>query len=264
MESKLHFPTTRDITPTLLRRIADGILNLVYPERCLICSAPTARQQDCGVCEPCWDKTLQLEIAPPWCPSCGIPFQSFDSGTVHLCGDCILDMPPYSGARSFGYYRGELSRLAQGLKFDGRRNLSGLLAPLLARAFVQSWDRKQIDLIVPVPLHPKRRRQRGFNQAAVLARSLARLLAIPLSEDALRRVRPTNPQVGLTDAERVSNVRGAFLCFRTDLVAGRKILLVDDVMTTGATVRSASQALLEGGALRVSVLTLARAVPGIE
>jgi len=264
VESKPHFPTTRDIPPTAFRRVADGILNLVYPERCLICSAPTARQQDCGVCDACWARTLELEISRPWCPSCGIPFQVFNPEAEHVCGDCILEMPPYSGARSFGYYRGELSRLAQGLKFDGRRNLSGLLAPLLARTFVQSWDRREIDLITPVPLHAKRRRERGFNQAAVLARSLARLLAIPVSEAALTRVRLTLPQVGLTDAERMKNVHGAFRSPGTDLIARRRILLVDDVMTTGATVRSASRALLEGGALRVSVLTLARAVPGIE
>ncbi len=216
------------------------------------------------MCESCWGKTLQLEMVPPWCPSCGVPFQVFNPDVEHLCGDCTLETPPYSGARSFGFYRGELSRLVRGLKFDGRRNLVGLLSPLLARAFVRSWDRSQIDLIVPVPLHPSRRRERGFNQAAVLARHLARMLAIPLSEEALRRVCRTLPQVGLTDAERKKNVRGAFLCRRRELVDGRRILLVDDVMTTGATVRSASTALLEGGALRVSVLTLARAVPGVE
>ncbi len=264
MESKPYFPTTREIPHTILRCVADGILNLVFPDTCLICSAPALRQQDCGVCDVCWDTTLQLEINPPWCPSCGIPFQAFNPGTEHLCGDCTLEMPPYSGARSFGYYRGELSRLAQGLKFDGRRNLSGMLSPLLARAFVRSWDRGQIDVIVPVPLHPKRRRVRGFNQSALLARNLGRSLGLPVSEAALRRVRLTLPQVGLTDAERVKNVLGAFLCSKTALAAGKRILLVDDVMTTGATVRSAAQALLQAGALRVSVLTLARAVPGIE
>ncbi len=264
MDSKPLFPTTRDIPYSVLRRVADGILNLVYPDRCLICSSPASRQQDCAVCEPCWENALQLEIVPPLCPSCGIPFQSFSPSGGHLCGDCILEMPPYSGARSFGYYRGELSRLVQGLKFGGRRNLAGLLSPLLARAFAQTWTRNQIDLIVPVPLHPRRRRERGFNQAEVLARRLARLLAIPTAGAALSRVRLTLPQVGLSDAERAENVRGAFRIVRPDVVAGRKILLVDDVMTTGATVRSASAALLGAGALRVGVLTLARAVPGIE
>ncbi len=264
MDSKPHYPTARDFPSSAFGRVADGILNLVYPEKCLACSVPVARQQDCGVCGSCWQKAIGLEITPPWCPSCGIPFQSFDPGTAHLCGECTLGMPPFSGARSFGYYRGELSKLAQALKFDGRRNLAGLLCPLLARTFVSSWDRKDIDLIVPVPLHPRRRRERGYNQAAVLARGLSRLLAVPAWEGSLRRVRLTLPQVGLTDAERETNVRGAFACPGGSRISRQRILLVDDVMTTGATVRSAAQALLDGGALRVSVLTLARAVPGIE
>ncbi len=264
MEPKPLFPTTRNIPPTTIRRISDGILNLLYPERCIVCSAPVARRQDCGVCEPCWDKALRLEIVPPWCPSCGIPFQSFNADSEHLCGDCMLDMPPFSGARSFGYYRAELSRLVQGLKFQGKRNLSGLLSPLMAQTFVRSWDRGQIDLIVPIPLHPRRRRERGFNQAAVLAGTLARLLALPVSAAALVRVHQTLPQVGLTDAERAKNVHHAFGCRNPRLVARKRILLVDDVMTTGATVRSACGTLLEAGAMRVSVLTLARAVPGIE
>ena len=216
------------------------------------------------MCESCWEKTLRLQIGPPICPSCGIPFQIIDADSEHLCGKCSLDLPSFSGARSFGYYRAELSRLVRGFKFEGRRNLSALLSPLLAEAFSNSWDRAQFDLIVPVPLHPKRRRERGYNQSAILAHSLGRLIGIPADESALNRMSQTLPQVGLTDAERVKNVRGAFTCRKPDRVAGKRILLVDDVMTTGATVHSASRSLLEGGALRVSVLTLARAVPGIE
>ena len=264
MEPKPLFPTTRNAATTVYRRVGDAVLNLIYPENCILCTAPVARQQDCAVCDACWERALVLEIVRPWCPSCGIPFQSFDPGPEHLCSDCSCDLPPFSGARSFGYYRGELSRLVQGLKFDGRKNLTGLLAPLMAQAFVGSWDHRQIDLVVPVPLHPKRRRERGFNQAAILARSLARLVGIPCCERALSRVSPTLPQVGLSDSERVRNVRGAFACLKSELVAGKKLLLIDDVMTTGATVRSASESLIKAGALRVSVLTLARAVPGME
>jgi ComF family protein len=264
VEPKPLFPTTRNAASTVYRRIGDAVLNLIYPENCMICAAPVARRQDCAVCDACWERALRLEIVKPWCPSCGIPFQTFDPGPEHLCSDCSRDLPPFSGARSFGYYRAELSRLVQGLKFEGRKNLSGLLSPLMAQAFVTSWDRSQVDLVVPVPLHPKRRRERGFNQAAILASGLARLTGIPCCERALMRVSPTAPQVGLSDSERERNVRGAFSCRRKELVAGKKLLLVDDVMTTGATVRSACESLREAGALRVSVLTLARAVPGIE
>lgn len=181
-----------------------------------------------------------------------------------MCGKCTLRLPPYSGARAFGCYSSELSRVIQALKFDGRRNLAKLLAPLLASTFLESWSPQEIDLIVPIPLHPKRRRERGYNQAALLGRSLARLVGLPFCDDALLRVRSTLPQVGLSDSERSQNVEQAFRCAHPAAIKGKRVLLVDDVMTTGSTVASASEALLSGGALRVSVLTVARAVAGSE
>ena len=167
-------------------------------------------------------------------------------------------MPPYAGARSFGYYTAELSRLIQGLKFQGRRDFTKLLVPLLARAFWDSWKREDFDLIVPVPLHIKRKRDRGYNQSELLARMLAREIAIPCSR-ALIRARSTLPQVGLTDSQRLENVRQAFRCVNRQQIYERCILLIDDVMTTGATAASASGSLLAAGARRVSVLTVARA-----
>jgi competence protein ComFC len=167
-------------------------------------------------------------------------------------------MPPYAGARSFGHYMAELSSVIQELKFHGRRNLIGLLAPLLAATYFESWSKDDFDLVAPVPLHPKRKRERGFNQSELIALSLARHIAVPHS-NVLLRVRSTLPQVGLTDSQRQENVRGAFRCFKPQQVLKRRVLLVDDVMTTGATVASAAQILMEAGAWRVSVLTVARA-----
>jgi ComF family protein len=167
-------------------------------------------------------------------------------------------MPPYSGARSFGYYAAELSGLIQGFKFQGRKNLVRLFVPLLARAFWDSWQREDFDLVVPVPLHIKRKRDRGYNQSELLARSLAGQLGIFCSR-ALIRSRSTLPQIGLTDSQRLENVRKAFRCVNPQQIYKRCILLIDDVMTTGATAASASGALLEAGASRVSVLTVARA-----
>ncbi len=167
-------------------------------------------------------------------------------------------MPAYTGARSFGYYTAELSGLIQGLKFQGRRNLATLLAPLLAETFFDTWSRTDFDAVVPVPLHSKRKRERGYNQSELLAHLLARQIALPC-DHALLRVRSTLPQVGLTDSQRLDNVQNAFRCIKPQRISGRRILLIDDVMTTGATVESAARALLEGGALRVSVLTVARA-----
>jgi len=243
-----------------MRRIADGVLNLFYPETCIACGMPVARMQDCGICGACWERTIQLRIAGNICPSCGLPYQSFEGQSVHLCGKCSIALPPYSGARAFGSYDFELSRIIQALKFDGRRNLVRLLGPLLASTFLENWLPSEMDAIVPIPLHRSRKQDRGYNQAALLARSLARLLGLPVWEGALVRSRSTLPQVGLSDAERVVNVKHAFCCSKPDLVRDQRILLVDDVMTTGSTVTSACEALLKTGAARVSVLTVARAV----
>jgi ComF family protein len=169
-------------------------------------------------------------------------------------------MPPFAGARSFGYYTAELSGVIRGFKFLGRRNLAGLLAPLLARVFHDTWTAEEFDLIVPIPLHARRKRERGYNQSELLARSLAGLVAVPCAKNVLVRTRPTLPQVGLSDARRLENVRGAFRCPNPVRAAGKRILLIDDVMTTGATAGSAARALLDAGALRVSILTAARAV----
>ena len=264
VSSRILFATGRDHPTTILRRALDGVLNLFYPDSCFICTAPVSRFQDRGICNSCWQNALELRMVGPSCPSCGLPFPAMDEGSAHLCGKCILCLPPYSGARAFGAYSSELSRIIQALKFGGRRNLAGLLAPLLASTLVESWPERGIDLIVPVPLHAKRRRERGYNQAALLSRPLAHLVGIPCCERALARVRSTSPQVGLSDVERARNLHHAFRCMCPALVEGMRVLLVDDVMTTGSTVASASEALIEGGALRVSVLTVARAAPGIE
>jgi competence protein ComFC len=255
---KPYFPTTRDRPATYVRKIYDGLLNLIYPETCFLCSVPVVRQQDCGICDNCWQKVISYKILPPRCSSCGLPFYSFEENSDHLCGNCIKEMPPYAGARSFGHYSAEMSRVIQELKFGGRQNLVGLLAPLLADAFFDTWSRGEVDLIVPIPLHPKRKRDRGYNQAELLAVSLSRLIAIPYCK-ALQRIRSTLPQVGLTNSQRLENVRKAFRCYRPQHIFKRRILLIDDVMTTGATVESAAQVLVDAGAWRVSVLTVARA-----
>jgi ComF family protein len=262
VSTKPFFPTIRDHPPSRPRQLADAVLNLFYPDACFICYAPIARQQDCGLCLRCWERTQALQLVRPWCPSCGLPVSYPDTETAHLCGECVSSPPLFSGARSYGNYSGELSRIIQEFKFRGRRNLVRLLGPLMARAFFDSWDREQIDMLIPIPLHPKRRRERGFNQSELLARSLSTMLALPCCSQVIRRVRYTEPQVGLRDPERLRNVRGAFCCVRPDLAARKRLLLIDDVMTTGATARSATESLLSGGALRVSILTVARAVPG--
>jgi ComF family protein len=261
---RLLLATSRDLPPSLIRRLTDGLFNLLYPELCLVCSAPAARSQDCGVCDRCWQKALQLRISEPFCPLCGVPYRSFEREPSHLCGRCTVCLPPYAGARAFGCYSAELSLMIQALKFYGRQDMAKLLAPLLASTFLEFWSPQEINFILPVPLHPKRRRERGYNQATLLGLALGRLLGLPCRERMLKRVRPTLPQVGLSESERNHNVADAFHCPKPAAIRGQRILLVDDVMTTGSTVASACEALQEAGALRISVLTVARAVTGWE
>jgi ComF family protein len=254
-----NFPATRDRPPSGIQKALDGLLNLIYPETCFICSMPVSRRQDFGICSICWNKALSMKILPPLCPSCGLPYQNYPVDTGYLCGNCLLGTPPYAGARAFGYYAEELSRLIQGMKFHGRTNLIEPLAALLTDSFFMTWEKEEFDFLTPIPLHRKRKRERGYNQSELLARALARYIAVPFNP-ALQRIRTTLPQVGLTDAQRRENVRKAFQLVNPTQIINKRILLIDDVMTTGATVSSAAQTLLDGGALRISVLTIARAV----
>lgn len=238
---------------------ADALLNLFFPQSCLACGDALARQRDRGVCGACWKRIAGLALSPPWCPSCGVPMAARGDAS-HLCSRCIVEPPEFAAARSFGVYTAELRSAIHALKFDGRRDLGEPLGRLLASACRESWSAGDLDCIVPVPLHVRRRRERGFNQAAVLARVLSRELSVACREEVLGRSRATPPQVGMDEQQRAHNVRNAFTVPAGAELRGMRILLVDDVYTTGATAASASRALRAAGALRVSVLTLARAV----
>lgn len=251
-------PAAQSVPSLLL----DGLLNLLYPETCVCCAAPVAERRERGLCPTCFRRLLDMKIKPPWCPACGLPQPQFSPGDAWLCIPCSEQMPPFSGAVSFGYYASEMSRVIQAFKFRGRRNLAPRLSALLADRFFETWKPGDFDLVVPVPLHPKRRRERGYNQTALLAAPLARMTGLACGDNALLRVRPTVPQVGLLDSARRSNPKGAFACPDPAAIRGLRVLLIDDVMTTGATAAGAAEALTAAGALRVSVLTLARTAPG--
>jgi len=215
-------------------------------------------------------------IFPVHCAACG---EILMKNERIICSECIYHLPRTDYhldqdnpvARIFwgririeqatAYYffnkGSRFRRLIHELKYLGRQDIGVELGRAFGYDLMKSGFR-DIDLIVPVPLHVKRKRERGYNQAELLARSLARGMAIPWGRG-LARVRSTLPQIGLTDSQRRENVRKAFQCTNPQQISKRRILLVDDVMTTGATVASASDALLAGGALRISVLTVARA-----
>jgi len=174
------------------------------------------------------------------------------------CGWCRSTPPGFDRARSFGEYRGALAQSIRKFKYNGHRLLAPTLGGMITAADRQWLDEVEATLVIPVPLHPTRLRERGFNQAVDLARPVARERELPLTVDAVARIRDTAPQFGLTVVQRKQNVKGAFAAKKPELLQDQTIILVDDVMTTGATAAECCRTLKDAGAKMVAVLTLAR------
>jgi ComF family protein len=236
------------------RRLVEPVLAVVFPSACPACGRALAAPRRGPLCEPCW-ASLPRPARGPAC-GCGWPLPSGREGP---CGRCRRGRQPFAAGASLGPYEGPLRVVVQQLKYHGRRRAAARLAGLLvddaaARPLVATSD-----LVVPVPLHPRRLRERGYNQSALVGRELARLAGVGWCEGALVRRRDTPPQAGRSAAERRRNVEGAFVVRRRSAIDGRVVALVDDVVTTGATARACARALASAGASEVRLLTLARA-----
>ena len=236
-----------------LRGIPRGALSLIYPPTCSGCGGATA---DAGaLCPACWSG-LRL-IDAPFCQRFGTPF-AVDLGVGALLSPrAIADPPVFERARAVALYDDVARRLVHRLKYEDRLDLAGAMARMMAasgRALIA-----QADCVVPVPLHRWRLWRRRFNQAALFARPIASGAGVPFEPKALARVRSTRSQVGLSRAARAENLSGAFKVPKAERhrLQGRRVLLVDDVTTTGATGNAAARALLRGGAASVDLLTFA-------
>jgi ComF family protein len=199
-------------------------------------------------CSACQDAVLLVK--PPICPLCGRPYHMST-----LCLSCRNRPLLIDGIRSVGMFEGALRKAIHGFKYNYMRDLAAPLGDML----VGFWKEQPlvVELIVPVPLHPRRHRSRGYNQAALLAAHMGQATGLPVALDVLRRVRHTVSQTNLNALERRRNVVGAFSC--SDAVRDKRVLLIDDVCTTGATLEACSVALKQGGARSVCALTVARA-----
>ncbi|HEY2071575.1 MAG TPA: ComF family protein [Rhizomicrobium sp.] len=241
-------------TPALARKIGRTILDLVYPPLCALCRKPTGEAH--ALCVECWSSIDFLD--GPACICCGLPFE-LDPGMDTLCAGCHAEPPAFDAARCVMRYDDASKKPILALKRADRHDLVLPFARWMARTGRELLA--ETDLIVPVPLHRRRLWQRRYNQAALLAARLARLSGKPADPLALIRIRPTPSQGEMPSAKaRRRNVRGAFKVARPGAVAGRTILLIDDVFTTGATVSACSRALKRAGARKVLVLALARVV----
>lgn len=253
-------PTSRATLPARITSRIGPLLDragrLLFPPVCAGCRRHVSRPGT--LCGACWPKLRLLER--PWCPVMGTPF-AHDMGEGFLSAEAIASPPPFERARAAVVFGGVAQQMVQRLKYNDRTELAPWMAGWMMRAAAELVA--DADVVVPVPLHWQRFFSRRFNQSAELARALAAQAGLPFAPEALRRTKSTRQQVGLGAREREENVRAAFSVPETAsvLVSGRRVLLVDDVYTTGATAAAASRALKRGGARAVDVATFARVLP---
>lgn len=242
-------------TADLFRTLPQVALNALLPPRCLACGALVERTA--SLCADCWAGIAF--IAPPHCACCGLPFD-YDLGADALCGACAAEHPPFERARAVMRYDAASRGLLLAFKHGDRTDGAPAYGAWLTRAGTDLLS--TADLIAPVPLHRWRLFTRRYNQAALLAHAVGREAGVPVVSDLLVRRRFTPSQGRLSAAARRRNVAGAFALNpgRAPRLTGRRVLLIDDVMTTGATAAACARALRRGGAAAVDVLVVARAV----
>ena len=234
-----------------------ALLDIIFPPRCHCCKSIVPGSHPIHLCSNCLDS--MKPVASPFCPICGVPFFT-EGGIDHACSSCLLHPPPFAAARAPFVYDGPVKNMIHHFKYERKLALRRPLALLVADRLATFAAETAPDVIISVPLHPKRLRYRGYNQAVLLGETIARQWRVPLSRGNLRRIRWTEPQIELPAAERLRNVRGAFALAEPSLIEGKKVLLVDDVYTTGATVMECSRTLTGAGASAVFVVTVARAL----
>jgi ComF family protein len=240
------------------REWANAALDLFFPPLCPLCRARLDDGRRDPLCGGCWNGLERL--SPPYCQICGRPFEVFEPSLEdgRRCEQCRRRRPPFAYARAATLYKETAREALHAFKFGGKRSMARPLGEVMALAGEASGLVEAVDCLVPVPLHGRRQAERGFNQSALLARHLGRRWRRPVVESALRRTTATRPQTDLGADERRKNVRGAFALRRPEPIVGRHVLLIDDILTTGATVSECTRVLLEGGAKTVGVLTVAR------
>ena len=263
MDAESAFPAGEDAAHELRRRAGDlarlllkGAVDTLYPPTCLACRAATEAH---GVlCPRCWSAMRFIER--PYCERLGTPFEQ-DLGEGLISPQAMADPPVFARARAVARFEdGPARQLVHRLKYSDRAELARPIGRWMARAGADILA--EADCLAPVPLHPLRLWRRRFNQAAMLAREVSRATGKPCDVGVLLRVKATQSQVGLSRAQRAENVQGAFKVAQGAAVKGLNVVLVDDVLTSGATANAASRALVRAGAKRVDVLVFARVVTG--
>ena len=247
-----------------LRNIRDGLLGLAYPQECRVCGRAVESWDDGVACAACWeDPALTRLLTGPVCERCGAPVAppidtdawSAPTTAGRLCGKCTS--APFTAARACGVYSGAFEASILSLKVTP--HVCPRLGTIIRRTFSAHRYALQSDVVMPVPLHRLREQQRGFNQAAIIARLISRGFGLRLDDRSLKRIKPTERhRAGMDANDRAQSVERAFEVASPRMLGGASVLLVDDVHTTGSTICAASQALIDAGVHRVNVLTIAR------
>lgn len=243
--------------PAALKLAGSSFLDLCLPRSCARCEQ-LGSQEEGFWCSECLEKIPW--VASPICPRCGRPYPDAPGAPDHLCGECSQEIFHFTSARSAVLHSGIVRDRIHQFKFGGRLEWIPPLVELLKKAYA-GWEIPPPEIVLPVPLHLKRLRERGFNQSGLMAKEFARCLGLPVSFDTLVRKNWTDPQTRLNRDQRHINVKNAFEVCEGEDVKGRRILILDDVYTTGTTLSECARMLRKKGALEVYALTVTRALP---
>ena len=241
-----------------MRRLGAGVVDWLFPPVCAGCEAPLRGDYSGMLCSRCAESNQRIRL--PYCSVCGRPFVS---DVERECGECIGNQPHYHRMRAAFRYQESIRQAIIDLKFNHRMHRAPALGRLLLLCEDGGIDFETYDLVAPVPLHDNRLRKRGFNQCTLMIREVAAHRNIHAAVDLLVRVRDTQPQFSLTQAQRKTNVKNAFAVRKPGSAFGKTVLLIDDVTTTGSTIRECARELRNDGATRVDVAVLARAMDDV-
>ena len=237
-----------------VKRLLNDVCDIIFPPQCLSCAENNLPAE--GIfCSSCLEKIRF--ITGSLCPICGIPFLN-SPAEGHICGKCLENNPYYTQARSMASFETIIMEAIHKFKYGRNITIGDALGSCMAAFSFPDFDYSKYSLLIPVPLHIKRLRERGFNQSLLLAQKLGKKYRLPVSFSLLKRRKFTLTQTGLNKKERGKNIKGAFAVLDRQKVSGKNIILIDDVYTTGATINECAKVLLKAGAEQVAVLTLAR------
>lgn len=234
----------------ILHHIFETAITFLYPAQCKVCEETIGLESVSYLCKTCWNDLRIVE--PPWCEICGNP------STDEVCSQCATNPPRYGKLRTVAMYDAILQKVVHLYKFEGRITLAKHLIELMIENMPYDCNISEYDYILPIPIHKKRLRERGFNQSKLLAQGIAQVNRVDILTDALVRSRNTSPQSSLARDERQTNIIGAFEVKNSEEIRGKRILILDDVFTTGATIREAVNVLWDVDPEEIDVLTLAR------